>query len=196
MTSDPNPTAESDHHLMNVICRRWGPDAQDACRSSSIPPELLAALIANESEGDSGKLQFHPTIYRRLLAVQRGEASAYATLGPSNLKGLSEQQLRDCATTWGLTQIPGYQALAHAESPRRLLEPEFNLRLALRLLAAWVEECQLDPRAEFAELFRCWKTGRPDGITADPEYVPRGLGRLALYRQMTRSGPELVPAAA
>ena len=37
---------------------------------------------------------------------------------------------------------------------------------------------------EFAELFRCWNTGRPNGKTFDPNYVQNGLRRIEIYRRL------------
>jgi len=72
---------------------------------------------------------------------------------------------------------------------RDLLEPRFHFRVALELLAQFAERYQLDPTREFAEMFRCWNTGQPYGpphgpATTDPEYVAKGIHRMALYAKL------------
>jgi len=114
------------------------------------------------------------------LAVRNGGQGHYATVSQQDLISVNEETVTECAASWGLKQIIGYQVLGACESPRRLLEPELNLRRALQLLAVFSEAYGIDLREEFEELFRCWNTGRPDGATSDPGYVVKGLGRMAL----------------
>jgi hypothetical protein len=177
---------DDDRRLMRRIYYQWDEALRDACRWSSVPAEFLATLIANESGGEPGRTQFQPQVYRGLLAVRSGEQLHYATVTREDLRVVKDEQLMEYAATYGLTQIMGCQVLRDRVSPHRLLEPEFNLRKSLQLLAIFAEYCQLDLGTEFEELLRCWNTGRPDGVTADPEYVQNGLRRMAVYRELSR----------
>ncbi len=183
-----------DRRLMEGIYDRWGSVIWDACLSSSVPPEFLAAVIANESAGESDKVQFCSQVHRSLLAVRSGERTHYAALTGRDLQGLDGNRLSEYATAWGLTQIMGYQVVLEREMPRRLLDATFNCRKALRLFAAFSERYMIDVRAEFEDLLRCWSTGRPDGVPTDAAYVENGMHRLAIYREFLRLGP--VPTAA
>jgi hypothetical protein len=98
-----------------------------------------------------------------------------------DLAPLPDEALRELATSWGYTQIMGYHMVARAGTVRDLLDPARHYRLALELLAGFIEEYQLDPAREFAEMFCCWNTGRPYANTFDPHYVERGLARMELY---------------
>jgi hypothetical protein len=99
------------------------------------------------------------------------------------LATLPDEALRELACSWGFTQIMGYHVLCRGGAVRDLLEPYQHFHLATQLLAEFVESYQLDPRCEFAELFRCWNTGQPYGETTDPAYVDKGLRHLAECRR-------------
>jgi len=176
---------ELDRATMRGIFDRWGETISEACKYSSLPPEFLASLIANESGGNPDKTQFDADAYRCLWTVRAGAELRYLSITQEDLLALGNKELRELATSWGLTQIKGNQVLRERESPRRLLHPVFNLHKAVELIAVFCEYCQLDPRVEFADLFRCWKTGRPDGTTLDREYVEDGLRRLVICRELT-----------
>ena len=102
-----------------------------------------------------------------------------------DLAALPDEALRELATSWGYTQIMGYHMVARAGTVRDLLEPARHFRIALELLAEFIEEFQLDPTREFAEMFCCWNTGQPYAHTFDPHYVERGLGRMDLYARVS-----------
>lgn len=177
-----------DRRLMRRVYFCWGTLVQSVCQSSLIPPEFLAALLANESGGDASRSHFHPSIHRRLLAVQNGELLHYASVTRHELDRMSEGEVAACASSWGLTQIMGYRVLRVGETPRRLLDPEFNLRQAVRLLAFFAEHIHAGLRKDFENLFRCWNTGRSDSDTTDPEYIEKGVRRLSAYRNIISSG--------
>src|SRR2546426_9376160 len=46
---------ELDRVTMRGIFDRWGETISEACKYSSLPPEFLASLIANESGGNPDK---------------------------------------------------------------------------------------------------------------------------------------------
>jgi hypothetical protein len=51
-----------------------------ACKSSSVPPEFLGALTANESGAKDRAARFEPAVYRHLAAVVSGAAPAYGSI--------------------------------------------------------------------------------------------------------------------
>ena len=173
------------------IKTHWGLAIQEACKYSSVPPEFLATLIANESGGRPEVRRFEPAIFQKLQAVRNGTQRAWGSLDARYLIKLSDNDLRELATSWGLTQILGWHALFWGRAPADLLEPQFNLNLAVRLLARFAQAFQLDLRTEFESLLRCWNTGQPadnpktpriEGRTSDPKYVENGLARMEIYR--------------
>jgi hypothetical protein len=107
----------------------------------------------------------------------------FATGHAGVLAHAQDEALRELATSWGFTQIMGYHMVGRAGTTRDLLKPSFHYRVALSLLAQFAATYQLDVAREFAEMFRCWNTGRPDGQTFDPQYVKSGLRRMELCRE-------------
>src|SRR5579885_1982934 len=100
----------------------------------------------------------------------------------------TRQQMRSLATSYGLTQVMGYEAIAfHTHGVEALRQPLSSLVITSRLLAQFASRFGLDLAKDFAELFDCWNTGRPHAPTADPQYVPRGLARLQLYQNILAS---------
>jgi len=171
----------------------WGPAIAAACRYSSVCPAFMAALIANESGGEPTARRFEHGVYQHLRAVLDGKEDHYGSIDKTDLSGCRDSDVREFSTSWGLTQIMGYHLLNWGHNPDSLLDPKFNLDFATRLLANFAQAYNLDLRAEFEEMFRCWNTGHPyddaqtkrvEGKTTDPEYVPNGLRRMEIYREI------------
>jgi hypothetical protein len=105
----------------------------------------------------------------------------------SELSRLADEALRELASSWGYTQIMGYHMIGRRGTVRDLREPRFHYHLTNQLLADFGESYQLDLAREFEEMFRCWNTGQPDGKTADPAYVEKGLTRMQLYVELSEA---------
>src|SRR3972149_4812524 len=73
--SRPNPTDRSavagggEGRLLGRGFARCPPDILEACSRSSVLPEFLGALTANESGGNPGAARFEPAVYRHLKGV-------------------------------------------------------------------------------------------------------------------------------
>jgi hypothetical protein len=106
----------------------------------------------------------------------------------SELSRLADEALRELASSWGFVQIMGFHVIGRHGTVRDLLEPRFHYHLANQLLAEFAQSYQLDLSREFEEMFRCWNTGRPEGRTADPAYVEKGLRRMEIYRASMTAG--------
>ena len=100
------------------------------------------------------------------------------------LTALEEDELRELATSWGFTQIMGYQAIARKSMARNLLDPQFHFQIAVEILIDFARRFRLRLSQDFEALFRCWNTGHPDGRTFDPDYVAKGMRRMKLYREL------------
>ena len=148
---------------MASIAQDWGQMIASACHLSSVPPEFLAALIANETGGDPAKTRFEPGVFARLQYAHPDWTYA---------------RTRDNATSWGLTQIMGEN---YPGPPAMLADPATNLTCSCRLLSQFAEHFGLDLTKDFESLFRCWNGGHPTAETYDPAYVPNGLARMELY---------------
>ena len=92
------------------------------------------------------------------------------------------QRLDSLATSHGLTQVMGYEAIAfHLDGVSRLQDPAGELSITLKMLTQFAERFALDLASNFSELFDCWNSGRPHAPTADPQYIPNGLARMQIY---------------
>ncbi|MBZ5662744.1 MAG: N-acetylmuramidase family protein [Acidobacteriia bacterium] len=190
--------------LMKSIHAKWDPAIVSACKTSTVPPAFLAALIANESGGNPDAKRHERNVLAALWELLQGRAASYGSIRRDDVlayisapdPGLTEispagllarltrslQQLDSLATSWGLTQIMGYEAIPFA-SRTFWTDSEGSLRITLRMLAQFSERYQLDLAKDFAELLNCWNTGRPHGApTADPQYIPNGLARMNIYQ--------------
>ncbi|MGH9406355.1 MAG: hypothetical protein ACRD3D_11040 [Terriglobia bacterium] len=142
---------------------------QSACYGSLTWPEISAALNSNVAA-------FGPQL-RQPLAIPETVQEA-----PRALSDAQDHTLRRFATSWGFTQIMGYHVIRKAATIEILLDAHLHFRLAVEILNDFAKGFHLLPRRDFAPLFRCWNTGRPDGKTFDPEYVLKGMRRLELYK--------------
>jgi hypothetical protein len=191
----------TDAELMAEIRTKWGALIAQVCHTSSVPPAFLAALIAGESGGDPNAKRFEPGVLASLWEVLLGRKTSFGSIGRTQLLTYAQtgspvipctldyslQRLDGLATSWGLTQIMGYNAVNHMFSPgvvakaEVLADPGANMEQTITMLAAFAHEFDLDLATEAADLLRCWNTGRPNGQTADPRYVDNGLARMKLY---------------
>ena len=214
----PAPVADlpAERRLVERVFERCEAVIEEACALSSVPPEFLGALVANESGGYADATRFEPAVYRHLQAVAQGQSPSFGSINVTKLdqelaelfpptdatlharyltpafaanhggeiQSAADEALRELATSWGYTQIMGYHMAGQPGTVRRLLDPFFHFRVALRLLSEFAADYQLDLGHEFPEMFCCWNTGRPYGKTFDPEYVAKGLQRMRIYRQI------------
>jgi hypothetical protein len=77
--------AVAEKRLVQRVFARCDGFIQEACRFSSVRPELLGALTANESGGDPAAVRFEPAVYRHLKAVAAGERPRYGGIGAEAL---------------------------------------------------------------------------------------------------------------
>jgi hypothetical protein len=190
--------------LMTEIRDKWSDVIDSTCRASSIPPAFIASLIAEESGGKIDAKRFEPGVLHSLWSVLMGRAASLGSIGRrdlllyvmptgttivDNIETVAKffAGIDDLATSWGLTQIMGYHVLERWTGIVTTLDlalPARSLPLTLRLLAQFALRFQLSLAKDFSEMFSCWNTGEPNGKTADPEYIPRGLARMAIYGQL------------
>jgi hypothetical protein len=204
----------TDAELMQSIKTKWGDLLNSVASNASVPAAFLAALIANESGGDPNASRFEPAVFASLAEVLLGRKAAYGSIGAQDvllfvvpaaipqdgdgnirpggdatpalrtLFSSQMQRLASLATSWGLTQVMGYEAIAFRtdDGVQALQSPVSEMAINIKMLTGFAQHNGLDVTKDFSELFDCWNTGRPHAPTADPQYIPRGLARLALYQ--------------
>jgi hypothetical protein len=192
----------TDLELMQDIKTRFGATIAAACSVSSVPPAFIAALIANESGGNVNAKRFEHAVLAALWEVLLGRKAAYGSIArasmvgyvagvsvptinvPSNLPANAFQRVDALATSWGLTQIMGYHALEFGVTIDALISPEDSLPVATKMLSGFARSFNLDVTKDFEELLRCWNGGHPTAQTFDPQYVPNGIARMALWNTL------------
>lgn len=194
---------------MERIHQTWHDTILQATRNSPVVPEFLAALTANESGGNPAARVFEAGVYGRLEAVIKGEDRAFGSLLAADLVAAAvknfgvqeespvlespgdlaygssaappERALREMATSWGLTQIMGYQVIRWNRNVQDLLHPVSHYQFAVELLEDLGRRFHLSLAQDFEALFRAWNTGNPGGDTFDPEYAAQGIQRMRIY---------------
>lgn len=194
----------NDQELMQSIKTKWGAEIDRAVGVGSA--SFLAALVANETGGNPNATRFEKNVLASLWNVLLARvphfgsidrAAVLAYLGPSLQQAPSGAYVTSdffdtctrfdsLATSYGLTQIMGYQILGKHKGATidTLKTPATSLAFTTLLLNDFAAEFQLNLLNDFADLFRCWNTGRPNGTTFDPAYVPNGLARKAIYEAL------------
>lgn len=179
---------DANTQLMQTIRDKFGAEIEAACATSSVPPAFLAALIANESGGNPDAKRFEKGVLAQLWEVIMGRAAAFGSVTRSDILDALPRDflsgsvaLDQIATSWGLTQIMGYEIIPFGGGLQGLQNPASSLPITCRMLAQFAERFQLDQTKDFDELFRCWNGGRPHSATYDPNYSTNGQARMAIY---------------
>lgn len=206
----------TDAELMQGIRTKYGAFIADAVAGTPFPAALLAALVANESGLNEQAARFEPKVLGDLALVLIGRKAAFGALGAQdignwlagvNMAGgngarLSPQAavvlaLANLATSWGPTQIMGYQAVAGGYALSELTGLRTHFRRAVALLEQFRKQFDLPSDAlagqvvrlatryaDYAAYFHCWNAGSPGAPTFDPDYPGKGLARMALYESL------------
>jgi soluble lytic murein transglycosylase-like protein len=102
--------------------------AHEAARFHNLWPELVCAVIEQESSWDRWALRYEPAFFKRYIEPQLARGDA-----------LSETEARARAFSWGLMQVMGQVAREHGFRGRSLAElcnPETGLDVGCHVLAA------------------------------------------------------------
>jgi Transglycosylase SLT domain len=197
----------NDQELMQSIKTKWGAAIAGACHASSVPESFLAALIANESGGNPDAKRFEKNVLAALWEVLLGRKANYGSIGRADIlaaihlsifatrqiafddAGLPSNPfvtLDSLATSWGLVQIMGYEVIPFhlIAGVSALQQPATELPVAIRMLTEFATTFHFDLGKDFGEMFDCWNTGRPHAPTFDPQYIPNGLHRKAIYEAL------------
>lgn len=187
-----------DEQLMADIRAKYGQFIDAAVKGTPFPASLLASLVANETGTNDAATRVEPAVLAQLAYLVTGRSARFGAILPAalvawiNPPGGNRQleaiflSLQNLATSWGPTQIMGYQALAGEFALSELT----NLRTHFFHAMAMLEDFQKRFNIPFptsgmdaGDYFRCWNAGSPTGKTFDPDYAQNGLTRMLLYEQ-------------
>jgi hypothetical protein len=212
----------NDPQLMQSIFSAWQGTIAAAVEGTLVPAELLAALVANESGGNTHAQRFEPAVFTEIAEVLAGKRTVFKPAGISRPLMLADLvpfvvdaehsglSLVAAGVMFSLNKFytDAMQRVAELATSYGLvqimgwhwiefnrpasLRPEDQLAFAVVLLVYFANKYTLDLAADAAKLFSCWNTGEPGGHTYNPLYVPNGLARMELYRSIAAAG---VPSA-
>jgi hypothetical protein len=181
-----------EQELMAKIKTTCGPWIDAAVEGTTYPPALLAALTANESGGDLKAQRFEAKVFGQLAQVLVGHKANFGAIGGEDLLdaiGIVTDaktivlQLMTFATSYGPTQIMGYQALAGKYDMADLSGLTTHYHRAVAMLDDFCKRFDLlsAPAPNWGAYFHCWNAGSPAAPTFDPNYTWRGLDRMNTY---------------
>ena len=182
----------SDQAMMAKIRQTMAPFIRPAIAGSPYPESFLAALVANETSGNlSASGRFEQEVFWEISFVLIQRKTVFGSITLEKLKAYigdstpaaTVAAIVNLATSAGPTQIMGYQSLAGGYPLAELYKLDTHFNHAIEVLEDFRKRFGIVPfdGDSWALLFRCWNTGRPDGKTFDPAYVPNGLQRMQIY---------------
>src|ERR1700690_2893602 len=173
------------------VCGSW---IDEAVAGTPYPAALLAALAANETGGDPTKSRFESNVFGQLCQVVTNGPPFFGSIERSVLLFGAQLPggeaihailyLRNLATSWGPTQIMGYQAIAGKYDLAELTSLNTHFHHTIEMLEGFRKSFHLLTADPWDPFFRCWNTGRPDGKTFDPAYTANGLARIQIYESL------------
>lgn len=172
---------DQDDAVMLHIYLNLHKEIDGAVRNTEIPASYLAALISLESHppGNRRSRRFEPRVYQRLLEL-KNDGRAFAKIDRHRVRNLSDAELRELATSYGLTQIMGYHCLDLGCSIQDL-SGSYHLLWSV----AYIRRNYLSPmlKRDWASCFRIHNTGRAEGATSRDDYAEKGLLRMRYYAE-------------
>ena len=159
-------TAGLDHHAISVLVApaELVALARDAANAQSLWPELVCAIVEQESAWDRWALRYEPAFYTRYVAPRLARGAI-----------ANEGEARARAFSWGLMQVMGQVAREHGfagASLAALCDPGACLAVGCRVLAAKIAAAE----GNVARALQLWNGG------ANPDYATAVLTRAPHYR--------------
>ena len=157
--------------------------------TSSIPVSFWGALTC----GETGEWLIHnlivpprlePTVFQHLMDVLTSTELDYGGLKRADLAGLAADEIRALASSHGLTQVMGYNAVVLGHQVAELDDPATHYPIAARLMAQFNERFGLDPAKDFAEMATCWNGGHVGAKTVPPEYAANLVLRKSIWEAL------------
>lgn len=191
---------------MAAIKSQYGAYIAAAVAGTPFSESFVAALVANEGALNPAATRLEPKVFTDLADVITGKKGNYGSIRVDDLMAMAYPMrqvssdadpqpawglataltaLRNLASSWGPTQIMGYQALAGKYSLGDLADPKKHFPHTVEMLVDFEKRFGLEKAdSQYALLFNCWNTGSPTGQTFDPKYSNLGLARIHIYESL------------
>jgi hypothetical protein len=180
-----------DQQLMQKVKEVYGSFIDAAVDGTPYPAAFLAALAANESSGDPAVARFEPAVFWQLSFTLINRKQNFGAIKPDDLAHYlaapedprtAVLALVNLATSWGPTQIMGYQALAGKYPLAELPNLQTHFPHAIAMLKDFNSRFSLGQ--DWNPYFHCWNGGSPTAATFDPNYTAKGLDRMTIYEAL------------
>lgn len=179
-------TLAQNNALAKKIRDNLGARIATSCAGSLVPNSFMAGLISVEDSGlDETATRFEPGILAKLKRVRDGQRPSFNGVKMSDIAGASDDALRNLSTSFGLTQILGLHVIAtfnNTITVNDLRDPAKHLTFAVQFIEKEGGSHLRD--REFEKVLRIHNTGRPDGVTFDPGYVPNAMEVMEAYEAL------------
>ena len=170
---------DEDDAIMLHIYHRLNKEILAAVDGTEIPASYLAALISLESHppGNRNSQRFESKIFQRLLELKK-DGRSFGGIPRSRVSDLTDSQLRELATSYGLTQIMGYHCLDMGCSIQDL-SGDYHLMWSVAYIRR--HYLQKIKQKDWQACFRIHNTGKPEGTTHRNDYAEKGVLRMQYY---------------
>ena len=165
--------------------QNYGEEMREISSALDVPYAYLMALAVLECSGEKpAGHRFEQHVYRELIKVKEGKRRAYEAVRQEHLEALSEEEIRDLATSWGPFQLMGYKAIGLGLDVEDLSDEE----VAAREGARWIQKeyGRFLMRKKWKDAFHIHNTGKRfplngHSLTHDPYYVSDGVRYMKYY---------------
>ena len=165
--------------------QNYGQEMREISSALDVPYAYLMALAVLECSGEKpAGHRFEQHVYRELIKVKEGKRRAYEAVRQEHLEALSEEEIRDLATSWGPFQLMGYKAIGLGVDVEDLSDEE----VAAREGARWIQKeyGRFLMRKKWKDAFHMHNTGKRFPLnghsrTHDPYYVSDGVRYMKYY---------------
>jgi hypothetical protein len=179
-------TLAQNRGLAKTIRNSIGDRITTVCEGSLVPTAFLAGLISvEESSLNEAATLFEKKIFEKLKKVRSGQRPDFNGVKTADIAGASDGALRNLSTSFGLTQILGLHVIATFKKTitvNDLRDPAKHLTFAVQFIEKEGGTHLRD--REFEKVLRIHNTGKPNGVTTDPGYVPNALEVMQAYEAL------------
>lgn len=162
-----------------------------------LSPAYLLSLIVLECGGHKPcGSRFEPKRFKQLKNLRDGKRRKFEYLRKEDLKGMSDAEIRELATSWGPFQIMGYHTIGLSKTGEAVTVADLTGPRSIEIGIRWIDENYgtLLRNERFKDSFHMHNTGRTypkvgGPRTHDPNYVSNGLANLSFFDARDVDGP-------
>ncbi|MFO7867746.1 MAG: hypothetical protein R6U95_00430 [Bacteroidales bacterium] len=173
--TSPKHPANSQYTIIENL---YGAHIKTEAGKYNLPENYFKALILLETSARKNiPHRFEPHVYKELLKVKKGLRKNYEYVTQKTLINMSDNAIRNLASSWGPFQIMGYKCIQLG-----IYVADLRGKQAIKWGIAWINENygHLLRQKRFKDAFHMHNTGRifpKNGIslTHNSQYVENGL---------------------